>query len=94
AYYNETKFSVDVTDQMARKYSVKSKLYRRVQFCTRQNISRQQFLLQLAEKLAKDYHEFLQEEKENIQGTSNEQCNICGNRRYDFAKIIKQLNLV
>ena len=28
AYYNKTKFGVDVTDQMARKYSVKSKSYR------------------------------------------------------------------
>ncbi|CAD1471787.1 unnamed protein product, partial [Heterotrigona itama] len=39
-------------------------------------ISRQQFLLQLAEELAEHYHEFLQEEKENVQGTSSDQCDI------------------
>ncbi|KAL2723562.1 piggyBac transposable element-derived protein 4-like [Vespula maculifrons] len=38
-----------------------------------QNISRQQFLLQIAEELAKEYHEFLQEEKENLQGMSSGQ---------------------
>nr|KAF7389772.1 hypothetical protein H0235_018256 [Vespula pensylvanica] len=37
----------------------------------RQNISKQQFLLQIAEELAEDYHQFLQEEKENVQGTSS-----------------------
>ncbi|KAF7380287.1 hypothetical protein HZH66_014642 [Vespula vulgaris] len=41
-----------------------------------QNISRQQFLLQIAEELAKEYHEFLQEEKENLQGMSSGQGNI------------------
>ncbi|KAL2735725.1 piggyBac transposable element-derived protein 4-like [Vespula squamosa] len=81
-----TKFGVDITDQMARKYSIKSKSYRwlmQVFFnildlteTSVQNISRQQFLLQKAEKLAEDYHEFLQEEKENVQGTSSGQCNI------------------
>ncbi|XP_043678207.1 uncharacterized protein LOC122633851 [Vespula pensylvanica] len=84
AYYNKTKFG----DQMARKYSVKSKSYRwpvQVSFnildltginawilykeTSRQNISRQQFLLQIAEELIEEYHEFLQEEKEDLQGT-------------------------
>ena len=94
AYYNKTKFGVDVTDQMARKYSVKSKSYRwpiQVFFniidlagfnawilykeTSGINISRQQFLLQVAEELAEEYNEILQEGKENEQGTSSGQCN-------------------
>lgn len=78
AYYNKTKCGVNVTNQMARKYSVKSKSYRwpvQVFFnildlaginawifykeITGEKISRQHFLLQLSEELAKDHHEFL-----------------------------------
>ncbi|KAF7380907.1 hypothetical protein HZH66_014283 [Vespula vulgaris] len=32
-----------------------------------QNISRQQFLLQIVEELAEEYHEFPQEEREDVQ---------------------------
>ncbi|KAF7396119.1 hypothetical protein HZH66_006981 [Vespula vulgaris] len=70
AYYNKTKFGFDVTDQqMVRKYSVKSKSYRwpvQVSF----NI------LLVAEELAEEYHEFLQEEKENLQEMLSDQDNI------------------
>lgn len=41
-------------------------LYRKI---TGQFISRQWFILELSEELVTDYHEFLREEKENIQGT-------------------------
>ncbi|CAD1468163.1 unnamed protein product, partial [Heterotrigona itama] len=74
AYYNKTKFSVDVTDRMARQYNglcqvsfnildlVDINAWTVYKGTNGQNISRQ-FLLQLAE----DYQEFLQEEKENVQ---------------------------
>ncbi|KAL2737608.1 piggyBac transposable element-derived protein 4-like [Vespula squamosa] len=57
AYYKKIKFGVDVTDQVARKYNVKSKFYR---------WPVQQFLLQIAEEVAEDYHRFFQEGKENV----------------------------
>lgn len=73
-YYNKTKFGVDISDQMARKYSVKSGsrrwplqvffnildlaginawvLYKET---TGENISRKDFLFQLANELAREY---------------------------------------
>lgn len=73
--YNKTKFGVDVADQMARKYSVKSKSQRwplQVFFnildlaginawisykeSTGEKMSRQDFLFELGEELANDYH--------------------------------------
>jgi hypothetical protein len=76
SYYNQSKFGVDMVDQMARKYSTKSKSHRwplQVFFnildlaginawilykeTTGENISRQDFLLQLAVELAADYRE-------------------------------------
>ena len=72
-FYNSTKFGVDVTNQMARKYSVKSKSQRwplqvffnildlaginswiLYQETTGEGISRQEFLFQLGEELAKE----------------------------------------
>uniref|UniRef100_A0A1B0BR31 PiggyBac transposable element-derived protein domain-containing protein n=1 Tax=Glossina palpalis gambiensis TaxID=67801 RepID=A0A1B0BR31_9MUSC len=84
--YNSTKFGVDVTDQKARKYSVKSKsqrwplqvfsnildlagitswiLYKEA---TDEEISRQEFLFQLAEELGTEY----QKEKQISQECSS-----------------------
>lgn len=53
-------------------------LYKEV---TGQKISRQEFLLQLAEELAEDYHEFLQETQDNLQMTSSESPNILNSRK-------------
>lgn len=75
-FYNKTKFGVDITDQMARKYSVKSGsrrwplqvffnildlaainawvLYNEI---TGENISRKDFLFQLAEELSTKYED-------------------------------------
>lgn len=83
-FYNDTKFGVDVTDQMARTNSVKSKsrrwplqvfynildlaginawiLYKDT---TDEKITRQDFLLQLPEELAKEYQQIRQ--KDNMQ---------------------------
>jgi hypothetical protein len=90
-FYNKTKYGVDMIDQMARKYSVKSKsrrwpvqvffnfldlaainawiLYKET---TGENISRQNFLLQLAEELATEYQEFREEQnrKTGMAGTA------------------------
>lgn len=82
-FYNSTKFGVDVTDQMARKYSVKSKCQRwplQVFFnildlaginawilykeTTGEEISRQEFLFQLAEELGTEYQKERQLSKE------------------------------
>lgn len=41
--------------------------------------------LQLADELAKDHHRFLQEERENVQGTSSGSCN-----NFAFVRIIKK----
>uniref|UniRef100_A0A1A9UDT5 PiggyBac transposable element-derived protein domain-containing protein n=1 Tax=Glossina austeni TaxID=7395 RepID=A0A1A9UDT5_GLOAU len=76
-FYNSTKFGVDVTDQMARKYSVTPKcqrwplqilaginawiLYKET---TGEAISRQEFLFQLAEELGIVYHKGKQISKE------------------------------
>lgn len=84
SYYNKTKFGVDIVDQMARKYSVKSKCNRwpvqvffnildlaginswiLYQETTGLKLSRQSFLLQLADELVTEYLEFCEEEKEN-----------------------------
>ncbi|KAF7387005.1 hypothetical protein HZH66_011457 [Vespula vulgaris] len=96
-------------DQMARKYSVKSKSYRwpvQVSFnildstginawilykeTSRQNISRQQFLLQIAEELIEEYHEFLQEEKEDLQGTLSGQGNISHSQKTCQIRLCKE----
>ncbi|CAK9803942.1 PiggyBac transposable element-derived protein 4 [Anthophora quadrimaculata] len=83
--YNSTKFGVDVTDQMARNYSVKSKsrrwplqvffnildlaginawvLYKET---TGGEITRQEFLFQLAEELAIEYQQELSKENQPI----------------------------
>lgn len=92
AYYNSTKFGVDMTDQMVRKYSTKSKsrrwpvqvffnildlaalnawiLYKET---TGENISRQEFLFQLAEELATKYSDLQEYESESM-GTTSEGC--------------------
>ncbi|KAF7401044.1 hypothetical protein HZH66_006228 [Vespula vulgaris] len=113
-YYNKTKFGVNIIDQIARKYNVKSKSYRwpvlvffnildltninawiLYKETSGQNISKQQFVLQIVEELAKDYYEFLQEEKYKEHQVSNIIFHIREKRiRYDFAKKTKQLNLV
>ncbi|XP_043486360.1 piggyBac transposable element-derived protein 4-like [Polistes fuscatus] len=83
--YNSTKFGVDVTDQMARNYSVKSKsrrwslqvffnildlaginawvLYKET---TGEEITRQEFLFQLAEELAIEYQQELGKKNQPI----------------------------
>ncbi|XP_026475643.1 uncharacterized protein LOC113389687 [Ctenocephalides felis] len=82
SYYNKTKFGVDMTDQMASKFSTKSKscrwplqvffiifdlaginawiLYKQT---TEANISRQDFLLKLAEKLGADFRQVREQPK-------------------------------
>nr|KAF7394484.1 hypothetical protein H0235_017079 [Vespula pensylvanica] len=76
---------------MTRKYSVKSKSYRwpvQVFFFKILDLT--------AEELIEEYHKYLREEKENLQGTSNSQGNI-----FPFAENMpdaivqtKQLNFV
>ncbi|KAL9929350.1 piggyBac transposable element-derived protein 4-like isoform 1-T2 [Glossina fuscipes fuscipes] len=67
--YNSTKFGVDVTHQMARKYSVKSKCQRWILYkeTTGEEMSRQEFLFQLAEELGTEY----QKEKQISQECSS-----------------------
>ncbi|XP_076179606.1 uncharacterized protein LOC143152895 [Ptiloglossa arizonensis] len=84
SYCDKTKFGVDIVDQMARKYSVKSKCNRwpvqvffnildlaginswiLYQETTGLELSRQSFLLRLADELVTEYLEFCEEEKEN-----------------------------
>ncbi|KAL2741629.1 piggyBac transposable element-derived protein 4-like [Vespula maculifrons] len=81
AYYNKTKFGFDVTDQqMVKKYSVKSKSYRwPVQVS---------FNILLVEELAEEYHEFLQEKKENLQEMLSDQDNISHLRKIYIVNII------
>ncbi|KAL2716120.1 piggyBac transposable element-derived protein 4-like [Vespula squamosa] len=80
AYYNKTKFGIYVTGQKASKCNVKSKSYRwpvQVFFNVLDLTGINPWILykETTEELAKDYHEFLQEEKENVQETLNDQCN-------------------
>ncbi|KAF2887331.1 hypothetical protein ILUMI_18840 [Ignelater luminosus] len=56
-YYSDTKYGVDVPDQMARKYTVNAS-YKRlhtIQRNHRKKIKRRDFLLELAEQLAEEY---------------------------------------
>ncbi|KAL2738085.1 piggyBac transposable element-derived protein 4-like [Vespula maculifrons] len=57
---------------------------------SRQNISRQQFLLQIAEELIEEYHEFLQEEKEDLQGTLSGQGNISHSQKTCQIRLCKE----
>ena len=92
-FYNSTKFGVDVADQMARKYSVKSKscrwplqvffnildlaginawiLYKET---TGENISRQEFLFQLASELGDAYTKSKEKQLLPTPSTSTDLC--------------------
>lgn len=92
-FYNSTKFGVDVADQMARKYSVKSKscrwplqvffnildlaginawiLYKET---TGENISRQEFLFQLASELGDAYTKSQEKKLLPTPSTSSDLC--------------------
>ncbi|KAL2734720.1 piggyBac transposable element-derived protein 4-like, partial [Vespula maculifrons] len=85
AYYNKTKFGVDITDQMTRN-----------SFNILNLVGINSWILyKETRELTKEYHEFIQEEKENLQGISNGQGNISHcekHARYDCTKKIKQLH--
>ncbi|KAF7388691.1 hypothetical protein HZH68_012633 [Vespula germanica] len=57
---------------------------------SRQNISRQQFLLQIAEELIEEYYEFLQEEKEDVQGILSGQGNISHSQKTCQIRLCKE----